>query len=525
MSKLTEGFIKLSDKFKNQSKRTKTAVIISVVALIIAIATFIIYSSRESYGLLFSELDSKDAQSITKVLEDKKVEFKVKSSSIYVPKEMVDALRLELASNITMGSTGFELMDESNSFGMTDEEFQIKKLRMLQGEIERTIKSFPQINNARVHITQAKESVFIKESTPGKAAVYLELQEGETLDAEQVKSIIALVSGSADNIPKQNIEVIDDKMNLLSKDIFDENGEEKHSSTGLESNQAVERAFEMELENKLRSMLEKVLGKDKVSVTVNADLDFDSRQRTEVVFDPNKVIVSESYIRQIQGQNGGNSSNSPVDNQMGNTTPDEDGAEGEIINEERTTNYEVGKTETQTISAPGEIKRLTSSVVIDGERNVQTIQDIKAITAGALGISDARGDEVTVVGMDFDTTDRKAMEEQIAQMKEQSLKEEKLKLYKTIGLIALGVIGIIVIIIILVKIFKKDNEEDVLLTPRLDTVIGGDVPIKPIENFEPITFEEENQKTHMEKEIKGYAQKKPDQVVDIIKAWLTEDER
>lgn len=43
-------------------------------------------------------------------------------------------------------------MDEGSSFGMTDEEFKIKKQRMLQGEIEKTIKTFSQVADARVQI-------------------------------------------------------------------------------------------------------------------------------------------------------------------------------------------------------------------------------------------------------------------------------------------------------------------------------------------------------------------------------------
>lgn len=59
-----------------------------------------------------------------------------------VPKDSVDELRLELAPELSDGSKGYELMDTGNSFGMTDEEFKLKKLRMQQGELEKTIKVF-----------------------------------------------------------------------------------------------------------------------------------------------------------------------------------------------------------------------------------------------------------------------------------------------------------------------------------------------------------------------------------------------
>jgi len=72
---------------------------------------------------------------------------------------------------------------------------------------------------------------------------------------------------------------------------------------------------------------------------------------------------------------------------------------------------------------------------------------------------------------------------------------------------------------------RKKNEDLDLEGSNLDVVIGEELTPKNIESFKPITFEEENEKTHLEKEIKGYAKEKPDQVADIIRAWLTEDER
>ena len=176
------------------------------------------------YDVLFSGLNSTDANAITSELESRKIETKVEGNSIYVPKEEVDKLRLELSSSISNGSKGFELMDEGSSFGMTDEEFEIKKQRMIQGEIEKTIKTFPQVENARVQITQGEKSVFAKESIPGKAAVSINLKPGTNLEPSQVRSIMSLISASTSNIPKQNVEVIDQNMNLLSEGIFDEEG-------------------------------------------------------------------------------------------------------------------------------------------------------------------------------------------------------------------------------------------------------------------------------------------------------------
>ena len=523
MNRFTEGFKKLLDNFSKKSKKARIAIITASTAVMLAIILIIIISFKEKYGLLFSELDSTDAETVISLLEEKEIDYKIEGNSIYVPEERVDKLRLELASNLTLGSTGFELMDETNSFGMTKEEFEIKKLRMLQGEMERTIKSFPQIDTARVHITLAEESVFINKDTPGSAAIYLHIKEGKKLEQEQVKAIIALVSGGTDNIPVQNIQVIDEKMNLLSKDLFDQEGNEIQASSSAQNLKDIEKEFEKELENKISEHLSVVLGKGNATVTVAADLDFDSKESTEIVYNPDKVIVSETYNRSRNGGSEENLGNSPIDNEMSNTIGDMES--NGIISEEGTINYEVGSLETVTITAPGEVKRLTASIIVNGNKDATTIEALKDVIKGSLGINEERGDEVSVVAMDFDTTAQDALERQIAAMEAQEAKENKIKLYTMAVLGVLGIIAIIAIIIIILRNIRKREDEDFILGANLNTVVGETITPKAVESFEPIAFEEENEKLYIEKEIKSYAHEKPDQVADIIKAWLTEDER
>lgn len=212
------------DQFIELPKKKKIIITTALVTLLLAGIFAINYAKENKYAVLFSGLDSNDATMVTKELESKKIETKIKGDSILVPKEDVDKLRMELSSNISNGSKGFEIMDSGSSFGMTDEEFQIKKQRMIQGEIEKTIKVFPQVQSARVHITQGEESVFANETVPGKAAVYVELNPGQTLKQDQVISIMSLVSASTQNVPKQNVEVIDQNMKLLSDGLIDDKG-------------------------------------------------------------------------------------------------------------------------------------------------------------------------------------------------------------------------------------------------------------------------------------------------------------
>jgi len=113
MEKIKEIIKKFQEKFKSLSKGVKISLIIALVALVVGIITFSFYSSKNKYGILFSDLEASDAQTITAKLKEAKVDMKIDGQSILVPKENVSELRLELATEIKSGSKGYELMDQS----------------------------------------------------------------------------------------------------------------------------------------------------------------------------------------------------------------------------------------------------------------------------------------------------------------------------------------------------------------------------------------------------------------------------
>lgn len=516
MNKLSETFKKLWAKFKSLSKKIRIAAIIAVVTVIIALISMIFYSSANKYAVLFSNLDPTDAQTVTAKLTEAKVDMKVQGQEILVPKEEVDQLRIELAPELSSNSKGYELMDNGSSFGMTDEEFNIKKLRMIQGELERSIKSLEPVEEARVHITPAKDSVFVKDKEPGKAAVILKLKTGTKITEEQVESIVALLSVSTENVPKENIEVIDNNMNLLTKNLNSTEEGTGVSSESVQNHYDLESNYEKKLEDQVLNLLLPVIGKNKVQAKINVDLDFDSKKKTETIIDPNKVIVSQKTVKEYNNVNGGTTSQSPVDNNMSNTI-DETDTNGTSGKEDQTTNYESGKTVTDTISAPGEVKRLTASVFIDGRLDAATKADFEKAIGAAIGFDAERGDTISLIGMDFDPTIKEESQAQIDAFNEEIAREKRNQIIKYV-LIGLGVAALIVIAIVIFK--RRSNKKDERL---LDVVLDDEV--KAEEKFKPIEFETNNEKQHFENEIKRYAKEKPDQVVDIIKSWLTENER
>lgn len=507
MDKIKSFLKSLREKIKELKVRTKIAICIGIITLILAAVFTINYSKQNKYGVLFSGLDSVDAANITKSLEDKKTDMKIEGDTILVPKDQVDKLRIELCPSITNGSKGFELMDQGSNLSMTDEEFQIEKTRMLQGELEKTIKTFPVVDDARVHITQGEESVFNGESKAGKAAVYVSLKAGRTLDKNQIKSIISLISASGINIPKQNVEVIDQNMVLLSEGIYDEAGNAVNGSE-LSATKNAEKQLNDELKKRVESMLYPIFGAGKVEIGINTTLNSSTVEKNELKLDPNKVISSQTKSENLATDK--KSTGSPVDNNMNNT---ESTNSDNLNSKEQSTKYEIGKSETKIVSPPGDVKRITASIAIDGSISDDMIKNVENIVQTAIGMDAKRGDSISVVSMNFNTGKVDDV------TSKESTKSALSSMNMAIGGALILILIIVIVFIIMLKKKRKNINEDKDEEMSEDTEFFANImKAKEVEK----DLENSTVETNIEEEVKKLAENNPEEVSELIKRWLND---
>lgn len=542
MNKLSEAFKNLINRWKALTKSRKIAFGAILVGVVAALLYLSISLGSTKYEVLFANMDPKDAAAVYTDLTGKKVNVKIQGNTILVPKDQVDQLRMQTLAEVPMtnGSQGFELLDKSQ-FGETDAQFKVDYQRALQGELERTIEIFPQVEGARVSLVIPDDSDFVKDTTPGKAFVTLKLKPNQKLTVDQVKSIVALVSGSVKNLPKENVEITD-TVTLLTQGLYD-NNTSLDSATSTEEQQQLKLNYEKQLQDKVLNMLQAVYGQDKVKVLVNADLNFDAQQTDTTTYDPKSVTVSEQNTKDTTDGSNSQTSSSPVDNNMVNntTTTTTTNPNGTVTTHESSTkNYDVSKTDSKTIKAPGEVKRLTTSVVIDGNLDNATKASVQNMVASAVGFDGTRGDTVDVESMAFDTTLQDNAKKDLDAINKSIEQEKRTKIYTMIG-VAVGVLLVLGAIVITLR--RRRNESDEILPKGIDITIGNESdltqPLAQIQGledagassiqkklkFKPIDLDVENEKTHIENEIRKYASNKPDQVADIVKSWLSEDER
>ena len=521
MSKLSESLKEQKDKIKEMSKAKKIAVAILTSVAIITVITMSVLALKPKYAVLFSKMTAEDSGAVIEKLEEKKYKYRIQGDSILVEKKNVDKLRMELLSQVSFkeGSNGFELFDEKSSVGSTDTETKVMYQRALAGELERTIKSFEEVENAKVNLVIPDKSAFITKPTPASASVTLLMSKGKQLSEDQVKAIVSLISGSVENLPNENVTVVSDDFKLLTEGLYDEKGENK-SINSTEKQLQAKKQLEEEYSKKIMNVLEPIY-KDKVRVSVNAELNFDAVEQNSVDYGKEGAVVSNHEVVTTENDSG-NTSGSPVDNNMNNTQNNEETEKG-VTHKENTTNYEVSKKEQTVIKAPGEVQKLSASVVVDGKVDAQAKNAIRNLVTESIGLDKKRGDSVTVESLDFDNAEKEAAQKELEDMKKQ---EAAAKRNKIIAM-AVGGVGALIAILAIILAVKKsrgeDEEEYEDEDSNFDIIIGDDV--KPKEVFETLNLDAKNENEHVTGEVKKYATNKPEQVADVVKSWLADDER
>lgn len=526
MDKIKSFFRRFIDKFKALSVTKKVAYVILTLVFIATITVLSTHMLKTKYTTLFSNLDANDSKVIIDSLDSKGVKYKVdnNSNSILVPEDQVGTLKLSLASELSNGSIGFEIFDESSQFGLTDSEFSVKYQRAVQGELERTIKTLDEVENVKVNLVMPEDSTFVKDPTNATAAVVVKLKAGKTLEESQVRALVNLVSMSVKNLPTNNITIADTNGNLLTDGLFDESGNSSSSSNSSVEKQLEDKAkYEKYLEEKVHGQLEPVYGKSKVKVKVNVDMDFDSYTQNSVTTEKDPAKESEQITINKDNSDDGAVSQSPVDENMSNKIEDEVINNSSVTSYESTTNYNTsGKTEENRVQAPGKVKNVYASVIIDTPSlGVVEKEDVQSVVNKTIGQSNV--ENTVVMGKEFDSETKELAAEALKEMKKAEAKEkkEKIIMYSSIAAVAL----VVLMTIILLKRRKKKEYEEIEEEEEntLDAVIDDE--IDKTEVYKPVNFDEPNNKQALEDELKKYAKEKPDQVLEIIKSWISSDER
>lgn len=395
--------------------------LLTLLALAIAAIPVLMLMGREpDMTVLFSNLEDADVQAIAGRLEAQQIPFSMvgNGNTILVPNDRVHELRMQMAGEGLPESSGvgFEIFDRT-SLGVGEFAQKVNFRRALQGELSRTISQMPGVQRARVHIVIPERRLFSNDREPARAAVVVTPKRGGTLTQAQVEGVVHLVASSVEGLDPSQVTVVDSRGQVLSRP--EQEGQVELSGSQLE----MQRSMEMDLERRVQTMLDQVLGPDKSVVRVSAALDFRQVEVTEEQFDPETQVVRSE--QRSQEKVTGNDGPAGVPGTRSNV-PNEDPPEGansskEAKRKSETVNYEVNRKVSKVIEASGTIQRLSVAVLVDGsyqevvnedsgettskyvprseEEMTKLVESIKK----AVGFSEQRGDQIEVVNHPFES--------------------------------------------------------------------------------------------------------------------------
>jgi flagellar M-ring protein FliF len=442
----------LSDAWGRMSMTRKVGLAALAIAAVVGVVVFATWSSSPDYMPAFTDLAPKDGAQVVQYLKDNNISYRLTDGggTVLVPSDKVYDVRLGLAGEgiPSQGTVGFEIFDTA-SIGMTDFLQQVDYQRALEGELARTISSLTVVSSARVHIVIPEPSLFTDEQQPATASVMVELEPGQRLSQEQVTAISNLVASAVEGLTTDNLTVVDMDGNVLAGGASDSAGA---ASLTLTTNQLqTQRGFERDMELRIKSMLEGLLGPGKAIVGVTADMNWDRVETENETFSPapdgnvlrSSMVISESYVGGGTGAGGipGTASNIPLAAPSYETSITGTNSSAYVRTEE-TTNYEISRSVSHISPATGLVERLSISVLVDNITNTTTFSAIEPAVIAAAGVDFVRGDVVTVSNVTFD---RSYYEEQTTAADAVRQQEFILQLVKW-GAIAVAIVAMFLVV-------------------------------------------------------------------------------
>lgn len=507
----------------------RVAVIAVATFALALLALFVLWARTPDYVAVYSKLSDEQAGAIVAKLKEMKVPYQVRDGGIVlVPREQVHDARMQLATAGLPqgGGVGFELFDQT-SFGLTDFAQKINYQRALEGELSRTINRLDAVEQARVHIVIPQPSLYTDSQKDATASVVLHLRPGRRLSRSQLRGIAQLVAGSVEGLKPENLTIVEGDGNVLS-DHASQDGADPASSLAKVDAQ---NAYEARLADSLQGMLNRVVGPNRASVHVSATLDWDKVEQNSEIFGPDgqkgqirsQHEMTEAYTGGGRGQAGGIpgvDSNVPT-YQATDPTKDATVGEGALQRKDSTINYEVSRRTEHVIRAPGSVKRLSIAVVVDSETvPAERVEALKEVVSAAAGLSQARGDVITVTALPFERAD--------AQSSLEAARQQDLIL--SIARIAAVVLSPLLILGFLWLILRPRRKVTARELPKASSSLlasAGEPALALATAGTPAALlaksEEERERDQVRQEIFALARDNPAKMSQLIQTWLEED--
>lgn len=396
--------------------RARLAVLAVVgIGIVAAVAAMAFLLSRPHMTTLYSGLDPAEAGRVVKAVEGIGIPVSAAhdGTSVQVPQADVARVRMLLAEQglPSAGGVGYELFDSDKPLGITSFMQKMNRLRAMEGELARTIETLAGVEAARVHLVLPDREAFSRDAPTPTASVVMRMRGGG-FDRRQALAVRHLVSAAVAGLKPAAVTVLDANGDVLL-------AEDDGTVSAVARADGLRAATEARLARAVEQMLTARLGSGNVRVQVAADLETKREVVRSQTFDPSSQVVRSTQTVEEQERSTDTETEPPTtvaqnlpQNEVEART--DNSRSSETTREEQTVNYEISSVQRESVVEPGDIRRLSVAVLVNGtwataddgsrvyeERSPEELERLANLVRSAVGFDGERGDTVTVEAMQF----------------------------------------------------------------------------------------------------------------------------
>ncbi|RAR43334.1 flagellar basal-body MS-ring/collar protein FliF [Paenibacillus sp. MDMC362] len=523
--RITQYRERMTQYWNQFSNKQKIMLIATIAFVLIALIVLTMQFSKTKYEVAFRDLNSSDAAGIISHLETQGISYKLSEDgrSILVPSTSAAKVQIDVGSQglVQNGTIGFETFEKNASaIGMTDNEFEVKYVNALNGEVERLLEKMQGVQDATVLLNLPKESVFAKNGNEDQASasVVVQFKPGYRPNQEVIDGYYNLVKTAIPNLPVENITITNDEVELLAT--------AKGGQGGLigkvEENFALQKKFESDVRQNVQQFLSQYMGSNKVNVLVASKLNFDQVQSKENIVTPvdeEEMKGIELSVQEIQKNYSGTSSPTGGVAGVGEEAvpgyPSDSGS-GETNSEElsKTVNYEVNRITKDIIASPYTVKDLTINVSVEPPAGQQTLDDTTRTAIQNILVNIVRA-SLSDTGSTYTDADLSKKVSVISQVFNVNADENPKTVLSQPVLWGIGIAALALIAggtYFIIHRRRKQQEE-----------FEEDIQLPPVTEFPSINLESITNESQVRKQLETLAKKKPDEFVNLLRTWLAEE--
>lgn len=386
---------------------------VTLIVFVLVILFGVRMATAPTFAPLYSGLSLAGSSQVVQALETAgfRVELDAGGTVIRVPQSDVARARMALAEQglPNEGAPGWEIFDGASGLGMNTFMQQISRLRAMEGELARSIRTIQGVEAARVHLVLPDREAFSRARPEPSASVIVQVRSGYSLSHRQALAIRSLVASAVPGLAGSRVTIL----SATGEAILPEDGEMDASVGSL----AV--AIEDRMSRNIADILSARVGAGNVRISVAVNLNTEREIIRSESFDEAGQVPRSTEIREesMEDRAGGADAVDVDQNIPPSLAGGDSLGEGSYRRESTSstvTNFEIGTTQREVVREPGEIDRISVAVLVNGiftvndqgervyqDRTPEEIARLEELVRTAVGYDPERGDSVTVESLQF----------------------------------------------------------------------------------------------------------------------------